>query len=192
MTEVMTEVTTEVAQLLFSASRYSLDPATADFILQRTVSVTIYVDGDSEDLSNVADDLKREAAQIMEESGYPQVGEFGPLYGSFFVTLFGRGNEPELGPSFHSHLSKLGDRLHALKEKIPRNGIRVVMVVGTTVLHVVGVFIAPPVTVPIIVIECIVIGSSIVEAAHTVAEFREAMKLGEYEPPGPKPGRYTV
>jgi len=189
----MTEVATEVARLLFLASRYSLDPATADFMLCRTVPVTIYVDGDSDDLVDVADDLKREATQIMEELGYPQVGECGPLYGSFFATLFGRGNEPELGPSFHSHISKLRDRLHALREKIPRkDGIRVVMVVGTTVLHMVGVFMAPPVAVPIIVIECIVIGYSFVDAAQTIAEFREAMKIGEYKPPGPKPGHYSV
>jgi hypothetical protein len=158
-------IDTAVAQL-FRASECSLDTATADFSLHRTIPITIYIDGEYEGLAEVADDLKGEIARLMADIGYPQVGEWGPSYGSYFAILFGRGSKPESGNSVLRHLKDLSGRLLALKDRIPpgaRETIRFVLVVGPYVVHVFGGAAALaavlPVAVPIAAIECVVLAA---------------------------------
>ena len=178
-------IDTTVAQL-FRASHYSLDPATADFMLRRIVPITIYVDGDYDARAELADDLRGEAVRMMTEIGYPQVGEWGPFSGSFLTTIFCQGKQPELGRSVLQHLQDLsGHLLRFLEERIPRTAmasIRVVMVVGTFVVHLVGpaaVAAALPVTVPIVVIEYVALA---VEAGESFEAIRNVLHLSQFFP----------
>ncbi len=193
----MPDVGVDIVQELFVASRYSLDPATADFMLRRTVPITIYIDGDYDGLSDLAANLKDEVAQIMEKLGYPKVGEWGPFDGSFLSTIFGRGTVPELGRSLQKRLLELRDRLLGLKEKIPPKalkGIRVVLLVGTLVVEIVGAgtfAAALPFAVPVVVIEAIAIT---VHSADAVDAIRQMLNLPPFERPldGPKRGHITT
>ncbi len=124
-----------IAQL-FQASQYSLDQSTADFMLHRVVPITIYIDGDYEGLAEVAEYLENEIVRIMTEAGYPRVGAWGPFSGSHLTTIFGKGENWESGPQVLEHLRDLSDQL--LQLKVPPEaaaGIRVVLVVGTWVIH---------------------------------------------------------
>ena len=80
---------------LFRASSYSLNSETADFRLRRTIPITIFVDGDYEDIGAVAADLQDRAIEILASSGYKLVGQWGPHEGSYLITLFGQGKDPE-------------------------------------------------------------------------------------------------
>lgn len=129
-----------VAQL-FRASQYSLDPATADFMLRRVVPVTIYIDGDDDGLTEVADVLRSDIARIMGEMGYPEVGKWGPFSGSFLTTIFGLGKDPESGWSVLRRIQDLRDKLLLLESRVPPEvgrSIRVVIVVGAFVIHYMG------------------------------------------------------
>ena len=107
-----------VAQL-FRASTLSLDPSTTDFALRRVIPISIYIGHDTrgkyKDSPDVADDLRNEIIGIMTDAGYPPVAEWGPFYGSYFITLFGRGEKPESGPTVQKHLRDLGARFLDLK-----------------------------------------------------------------------------
>jgi hypothetical protein len=168
-----------VAQL-FRASHYSLDPATADFMLRRVVPITIYIDGDYEGLTDVANDLRTEITRIMAEIGYPQVGEWGPFYGSHLTTIFGQGAEWESGPSVLRHLRDLSGQLLRLKERVPPEaaaGIRIVLVVGAFVVHLAGpaaIAAVLPVTVPVVVIEYVALA---VGAGESIEAIRHALEL---------------
>jgi hypothetical protein len=149
-------------------------------MLRRIVPVTIYVDGEYDGLAEVANDLKGEVSRIMGESGYPQVGEWGPFTGSFLSTIFCQGRVAESGQSVLQNLQKLKSRLQILNERIPpeaRVGIRVVMLVGELVVLVVGapaVAAALPVVVPVEVIDYI---SRVVGAAEIIESVREVLKM---------------
>src|SRR5262245_13204235 len=90
---------------LFRASHLSLDPSTTDFALRRVIPISIYVDGAL--LPGMAENLTGEIKRIMTEDGYPPFGQWGPFYGSSFITLFGRGEKPESGPSVQKRLKDL-------------------------------------------------------------------------------------
>jgi hypothetical protein len=181
-----------VVQELFVASRYSLDPATADFMLRRTVPITIYIDGDYDGLSDLAANLKDEVAQIMEQSGFPTVGD-----GSFLSTIFGGGTVPELGASLQKRLLELRDRLLGLKEKIPPEaleGIRVVLLVGTLVINVVtpgAVAALLPFSVPVMALELIAIS---VESEEVIEAVGKMLKLGPFKrvPDALLPGHFKI
>jgi hypothetical protein len=182
-----------VAQL-FRASHYSLDPATSDFMLQRTVPITIYIDGNYDGLADLAAVLKDDAARIMTEFGYPQVGEWGPFEGSYLTTIFGRKEEPELGWSLLKSLPELSERLLVLKNRIPQeawSSIRAVMIVGTLVVHLIGagaLAAALPVAVPIVVIEYVALA---VEAGESIEAIRHVLRLGPIFSRG-KPGKFDL
>jgi hypothetical protein len=173
-----------VAQL-FRASQYSLDPATADFMLRRVVPVTIYIDGDDDGLTNVANDLRNDIARIMGEMGYPEVGKWGPFSGSFLTTIFGQGRDPESGWSVLRRIQDLKDKLLLLQSRVPPaagRGIRVVMVVGAFVIHYMGygvVAAALPVTIPIVAIEFVALA---VGAGECIEAIRHLLKLPPFFP----------
>jgi hypothetical protein len=136
MTEFNLPVVDNTVAQLFQASQYSLDPSTADFMLRRVVPITIYIDGDYEGLTEVAENLENEIVRILAEAGYTQVGAWGPFSGSHLTTIFGKGENWESGPQVLQHLRDLGDQLRQLK--VPPEavaGVRVVLVVGTLVIH---------------------------------------------------------
>jgi hypothetical protein len=171
-----------IAQL-FRASQYSLDPATSDFMLQRTVPITIYIDGDYDGLADLATVLRTEAVRIMTEIGYPQIGEWGPFQGSYLTTIFGRNEKPELGWSLLENLLVLKKRLLTLKEMIPeeaRTSIRAVLIVGTFVVNLIefgAVAAALPVTVPIIVIHCVALAT---EAGESIKAIHDVLRLPSF------------
>jgi hypothetical protein len=176
-----------VAQL-FRASHLSLDPSTTDFALRRVIPISIYIDGD---FPGVAEDLSDEIRRIMTEAGYPPVGAWGPFYGSYFITLFGRGEKPESGLSVQKHLKDLGSRFLGLKERIPA-GVWAVMVIGTAVIEIAGaaavasvVSAALPVSVPVVVFEYVAHTVAATEAIEAVCH---ALNI-EKKPPFPKEGR---
>ena len=140
-----------VAQL-FRASSISLDSATADFMLRRTIPITIFVDGDYEDIGTVAADLKDRAIEILASSGYVVVGQWGQHEGSYLITLFGQGKEPERGSSLlEETFPELSDRFRALSEYIPeaaRDRIRVFFIVGVSVITLLAWVGAFPPTIP--------------------------------------------
>jgi hypothetical protein len=165
---------------LFQAARHSLDPVTGDFMLRRVVPITIYIDGVHEGLADVADDLREETLRILAEVGYPQVGEWGPFNGSYVTTIFGKGEQWEIGFSFQRNLLALKSRLLHLSERIPpqvAGSIRVVMVVGTLVIHLAGpaaVAATLPVTIPIVALEY---AALTVEAFESVEAIRHLLNL---------------
>jgi hypothetical protein len=107
--------------------------------------------------------------RILAETGYPLVGEWGPLYGSYLTTIFGQGDKPDFGDSIFPELT---ERLSHLTQRIPPqaiNSVRVVLVVGTFVVTVVGAApVAAALGVPVIVIEYIAITTDGVAAIEAI------------------------
>src|SRR3989442_2360130 len=85
---------------LFRSSAISLDPAAADLMLRRVLPITLYVDGDYEDLAAVAESLRDDIVAMLADNGYRLVGSWGPIAGSFLTTIFGMGDKPESGRTF--------------------------------------------------------------------------------------------
>lgn len=170
-----------VAQL-FRASSYSLNSVTADFMLRRTIPITIFVDGDYEEIGTVAADLKDRAIEILASSGYILVGQWGPHEGSYLITLFGQAKEPERGSSLlEETFPELSDRFRALSEYIPevaRRGIRVFFIVGTTVIPLLAFAGALPPTVPFMVLEGIAL---CYDNARAIEELRSALGSGGFD-----------
>jgi hypothetical protein len=171
-----------VAQL-FRASSYSLNSETAGFRLRRTIPITIFVDGDYEHIGTVAADLKDRAIEILASSGYKLVGQWGPHEGSNLITLFGQGREPERGSSLlEETFPELSERFRALSRYIPeaaRDAIRVVFIVGTQAIGLLGVVGALPATIPVIVLEGVACCFGGISA---IGEVRHVLGLNGYGP----------
>ena len=168
---------------LFRASRYSLDPTTADFMLRRVIPITLfidYVEGDVEGMFDVTEDFTAGIKETLANCGYPSIGEWGPFYGSHLITIFGKGDKPELGDPFVERIKSMGSQMYALKNKIPpetRERIYGCLVLGGHAI----VFAAPvatailPFTVPLVVFDCI---ASTVGAAEVIEAVRHVLRPG--------------
>lgn len=171
-----------VAQL-FRASSYSLNSETADFRLRRTIPITIFVDGEYEGIGAIAADLKDRAIKILASSGYILVGQWGPHKGSYLITLFGQGKEPETGSSLLTKtFPELIHRLRGLIETIPeaaRKGIQVGFIVGTSVIGLLGFLGALPATIPVMVLEGV---ACCFDEVSAIEEVRRVLGLNGYGP----------
>jgi len=167
------------AARLFRASHLSFDPSTADFSLRRVVPISILVEGDPDRVSEVAEQFRKGLEGVMEEAGYPAVdGTWGPFPGSWFITIFGKGNHPETGPSFHQKVQRIADRVLMYARTHRREllaGIRIVILVGNLVVSIAGagaVAAVLPAMIPVQVIECV---HYVAEAADVVWEICHAL-----------------
>ena len=157
---------------LFAASRSSADPATQDFRLRRALPVSIYVEGDDDNVVfTVGEDLREQIKLLLEQTGdgYESVYEWGPFYGSYLVTIFGQSKRDELGGSFLKHSRDLVSDVLGLTTRIPP-GVRVVLLVGSLTIHLGVAAAAAPIAVPLIVLEHIAYTIDAEEIAHAFKE----------------------
>ena len=166
--------TSEQLAQLFRASEISLDEDTADFEMRRTFPILVYVDGpDQDQVEQFAEDFRGKIEELLRSRRYPKSGQWGPITGSDFTTIFGTGDHAELGGSLTAHLRDICRAVIELKESVPPQ-ITLIVVVGTLVLHVAGPIILsklPVATIPIKVFEYIANihhGVDIVEAVRAV------------------------
>src|SRR3989442_6910967 len=89
---------------LFRSSAISLDPAAADLMLRRVLPITLYVDGDYDDLTAVAESLREDIVAMLAENGYRLVGALGPITGAFLTTLFGQGGNTRICCTFFGEI----------------------------------------------------------------------------------------
>ncbi len=178
---------------LFRSSAISLDPATADLMLRRVLPITLYVDGDYDDLTAVAESLRDDIVAMLADHGYRLVGSWGPITGSFLTTIFGLGDKHESGRTFSEKIRALRGHTVWLHKKIPPaaiQGIRVILVVGTMVVHLAGVGAvasALPFTIPLIAIEYI---ANAVSIGESVEEVQHLLELPPFLPS--KGGRFDL
>jgi hypothetical protein len=169
-----------LAARLFRASELSLDPSTASFSLRRVVPISIFIEGDSEQIDEMGRIFSQEVRRALEDAGYDEALELGPFAGSKFTMFFAKGRRPEDGDSFKRWLEQLGVRFAAFGKTIPKEvfaGLKVVMIVGTKVIGVVGpaaVAMTLPFTIPIAVIEYIMLAGEAAEIALAIHELIDA------------------
>jgi hypothetical protein len=122
----------------FQAALYSLAEPTSPFPLRRTVAVSLYVTADSEHADDqafeVVESFRARVAEILASRGYSLLADqWGPFWGSGFITLFGRGEHEELGGSFRDHLADMTRDLSQWIKGMPP-GLKITVAVGSAVI----------------------------------------------------------
>jgi hypothetical protein len=123
------------AAQLFRLADLSLDPATANFPLRRTVAITVFTDRGGNAAHKTGVDLTKDVRRILEQYGFELTGQWGPHSGSYHITLFGTGKVEELGGSFTHRIRDMVNDVVALKKKHARANAAVtaLVVVGEVV-----------------------------------------------------------
>jgi hypothetical protein len=120
----------------------SLDEQTAPYLLRRTVAASFYLKTDESDDNDRSFELveafREQVQRVFESHGYAvQPDEWGPFWGSAFITIFGRGEREELGGTFREHLADMTRDLNQWVKSLPP-GIRLTVIIGSAVIGTAG------------------------------------------------------
>jgi hypothetical protein len=121
----------------FRLSLLSCDKDLDTFALKRVCAVTLGVDFGDES-KGYGEQLTKEVKQLMEGEGFERVFATDAESGSYIITIFGSGAEPEDGPSFRERVerfrTKLAERLKAFPwqklKKGAAKGASVIVIAG--------------------------------------------------------------
>jgi hypothetical protein len=98
------------------------------------VPVSLYVGSESADAAELVDAFRVEVARVLGIHGFAvQPEEWGPFWGSAFITIFGRGEREELGGEFRDHLADMTRDLHKWVKTLPPS-LKLVVIIGSAVV----------------------------------------------------------
>jgi len=134
------DLSVQVSQY-FQAAIYSLDAQTEAFLLRRTVPVSLYLQSDDagdDRTYELVEEFRSQVQRVFEAHGYVVLpDEWGPFWGSAFITIFGRGEREELGGTFRDHLADMTKDLNQWVKGLPP-GVRLTVIFGSAVVGTAG------------------------------------------------------